>query len=142
MASSIILNLNHTYKDIQKDWIYRDVELDIINEEHTNDWNAVQNSITNLFTFRKGDRILLPEYGNSLLNYVYEPINDLSEKMLRQDIHMMFKMWEPRVEIIMVYITGRPDMHEYDIKIEYDVPSLESFGNIFSTSLKRLNGVA
>ncbi len=142
MASSIILNLNHVKKDIQKDWIYRDVELDIIDENHTNDWAAVQNSITNLFTFRKGDRILLPEYGNALLNYVYEPINELSEKRLRQDIHMMFKMWEPRVEVDKVYIEGRPDMNEYDIEVLYDVPSLETFGNIFTTSLKRLNGVS
>ncbi len=137
MASSIILDLSGFDTNIRKDWIYKDTSF-ISSDEHK-DYMAIQNSIVNLFTFKKGERILLPEYGNDLLHYLYEPINELTEKRMNQDLLIMFEMWEPRVKIDSMSIIGTPDEHKYNIEIIYSIPSLDIYNIAFDFLLARNN---
>ncbi len=64
---SIVFNTSIGTKDVKKNYLYKDVSMDIqALDNHNNDIKvsldieAIQNGIDNIFTFRQGERILLP----------------------------------------------------------------------------------
>ena len=80
--------------------------------------------IYNIFLFAPGERIILPEFGNSLYKYVYEGESEGYLDRLKEDVQEMIERWEPRVKIISVTVVGKPDENRVDIEILYTVPSL------------------
>jgi len=135
--SSVVLDLNFTKNVVEKKWLYKDTNINFTNKLEKTDLSAIQNSINNLFIFRKGERILKPEYGNVLVHFLYEPINNLSEKRFREDLRKMFEDWEPRLEIEYLEIEGFPDEHRYNIKINYSIPSLEEYNLVFEKNFSK-----
>jgi len=122
----------HTY-------VYKDLKLDlqeeVIDIDASIDINAVQNSITNMFTFTKGQRILLPDFGNNLRKFLYEPITDATAKAIGIEICDMFEKWEPRVKITKVRVTPSIDENLYHVIVLYTIPILETSAS-FETTLR------
>lgn len=63
------------------------------------DIKSVQNSIDNIFSWTPGERILNPEFGNRLYQYLYEGINQYNEEQIVAEIRNCVSRWEPRVTI-------------------------------------------
>lgn len=61
------------------------------------DLECIKESVRNMFHWRKGERVLLPEYGNPLLSLVDEPVNQFTEEKIRDSLEKAFSAWEPRV---------------------------------------------
>lgn len=122
-------NLNKT---ISKPYIYKDLSL---SSDSTNadinknigsltDIEAVKSGLSNIFSFHPGERILLPDFGNGLYKYLYEPINDYTSTTIGEEILTMITRWEPRVKILNVNVEAVPDDNEYRISIYYTIPTL------------------
>ena len=88
------------------------------------DMACIKQSIKNLFMFRKGERILLPEYGNPLLAIVDETVTPETEGKIREELYKAFEKWEPRVQLQDIIITPNEEEHIYYVEIKYNVPSL------------------
>lgn len=145
MGSSLIFDLSLGEKDIHKSWTFKDIlsdpdlEIDIKNRDMkvALDHIAVQNSINNMFLFAKGERIILPEFGNSLYEYLYEPVNDITARKIARGILDMFERWEPRVTIINIFVDAIPDQNTFLIEVEYTIPSLGNDTLVFKTSVNK-----
>jgi len=79
----------------------RDILVDI-------DIQAIKNSISNIFNTRKGQKILSPEFGCSLEQYLFEPVSELGAKAIGGTINDAIVKFEPRVDIIKVYVNTNP----------------------------------
>ena len=113
---------NYTYKDVKVDVADKPNNRDI---EDNLDYQAIEGGIFNLFLFNQGERIINPEFGNSLYKYLYEPISELTARKIGEEINLMFTRWEPRVKIEAINIEQDPDQNQYNVEVQYTVPSLQ-----------------
>lgn len=63
---------------------------------------AVQNALDNIFSWIPGERILNPEFGTRLHEYLYEGITQYNEEMIVAEIKSCIGRWEPRVVVTQV----------------------------------------
>ena len=90
--ANISFNVGFGNRTINRDYKFKDLALDIRVDlvdrdlKELTDIAAINNSVANLFFWRKGTRILLPEYGNSLYEYLAEPINALTARNIGNEI--------------------------------------------------------
>lgn len=87
------------------------------------DINAVKTALNNIFAFRPGESILMPEFGiGTLYEYLYSPMDKYLVQKITRTIKDIISLWEPRVRITSIPI-------EYDditikFTIYYDIPEL------------------
>ena len=91
--------------------------------------NAVKQSIHNIFSWLLGERILNPEFGTNLRQYLYEGITSETEELINAEIRQCILRWEPRANIVSitnistVNDTENNTMH---LQIIYTIPSLSN----------------
>ena len=88
------------------------------------DIDALKNSLLNLFSTSPGDKILSPEFGLDLREFIFEPITRDRAFDLQRKIFTGITRFEPRLSIISVVVVPDFDAMEYNISINYSVPTL------------------
>jgi len=114
--------------------VYTDLHLDLKIQENigignfpvvsndlyvNNDIEAIKNSLRNIFNTRKGQKILNPEFGSSLEQFLFEPINAFYAKAIADTISDNITQFEPRVEVLKIQITPQPDENQYYVILIY-----------------------
>ena len=131
--ANIIINLTDQYvaKPSQR-FTFKDISMPLTDTFDANfDLNAIRQSIKNIFSWKKGQRILDPLFGNALESFVYETINDLDIDNMKLAIDRMLK-YEPRMIVTAIDVdqsnTDAIDRNEINISITYDIPQLSIKG--------------
>jgi phage baseplate assembly protein W len=106
------LNRNEVLKDIQAIF---DVE-------------SVKHSVVNALLTTPGEKILDPTYGVDLRQYLFEPIDDFTTDLIRDDIEIKLPRMEPRIVLKSVNVVADEDNNQYNIELQIDVPSLDIYG--------------
>ena len=89
------------------------------------DINAIKNSLNNLFTTTPGEKVLNPEYGLDLRQYLFLPATKDVAKSIRDEMYMQIGRFEPRVKVSNIHITILEDVNEFDITLLINIPSLD-----------------
>jgi phage baseplate assembly protein W len=87
--------------------------------EQDEDVNAIRNSIKNIFTTKKGQKIYDPLFGSSLDQHLFEKVDDFYAKLIGKQILNNIETYEPRIEILKIFVLPIPDQNEYNITIYY-----------------------
>lgn len=98
------------------------------------DLQAVEQSIHNIFHWYRGERILNQEFGNPLIQYIYEPINEDTSRKIGASLKNALNAWDGRINVIEVRVIPYEDDNQYDITVLYDVPIL----NLYSMDYNKL----
>jgi phage baseplate assembly protein W len=106
------LNRNEVLKDVQAIF---DVE-------------SVKNSVVNALLTSPGEKILNPTYGVDLRQYLFEPIDDFTTELIKDDIEIKLPTMEPRIVLKSVNVIADEDNNQYNIELQIDVPSLDVYG--------------
>lgn len=119
------LHLDITQKQIQHPGltdptIGKDIVLDY-------DLAAILNSLNNLFNTLPGQRILLPEFGLNLLQYLFNPVSEENGEVIGNNILNSIIKWEPRVTVQKILVNAIPDENEYDIGLALYVPTFKTY---------------
>ena len=88
---------------------------------------AVMNSVKNIFTWIPGERILNPEFGQRLQQYLYEGITDFNVEQIMSEIRSLALKWEPRINIVKVVNVSTVQQTEentVELKIVFTIPSI------------------
>lgn len=119
---------------VDKEYIYKDLHLDLSLSKTIgignnprdskdiitdNDILAITNSIRNIFTTKKGEKILAPEFGSSLDQYLFEPVNEVYGRLIGDEILNDIQRFEPRIEVSKISVIPNPDQNQYQIFIYY-----------------------
>lgn len=115
LAKNIGLGLNNV---ISKDIL---VDTDLV---------AIKNSIRNIFTTKKGEKILAPEFGCSLEQYLFNPVSDVYGRLIGQEILEAFEKYEPRVEVKKIKVLADPDQNQYEITVLYNFLEIKKQGSL------------
>lgn len=127
-------------RSLENDFLYKDLKLDLENSVYFNrqlnkneilkdiqaiyDVEAVKNSIVTAFLTSPGDKILSPTYGVDLRRYIFEPIDDFTSDIIKDDIETKLPIMEPRITIENVEVIGDEDENTYNITLQINIPSL------------------
>ena len=115
LSSLTVNNTGNIYKDI--------IGALPTNFEAASDVNAIKQSINNIFSWRRGERIINPAFGNIIYNYVDELITDITLKNLRSGILQMMA-YEPRINVVALNITPNAEQNTINISLKYIIPAL------------------
>ena len=126
----------YTYSDIHLDLQQDQVLITIGGKKQKNDIksdynvDAIKNSIFNLFNTRKGQRILLPEYGLNLDQYIFERMSREIAYSIGEDIRIGIQRYEPRVTPLKINVSPSYDINTYEVTIVLYIPALSINTNI------------
>jgi uncharacterized protein len=84
-----------------------------------NDITAIKNSLRNIFTTKKGQKILNPDFGLSLEQYLFQPITNANAKALGTDISTGISRYEPRITVSNIVVNPMFDLEQYYVSVYY-----------------------
>ena len=87
------------------------------------DINAVKNSIKNILQTKKMERRMLTEFGASLEQLLFEPIDETTAKRIGKIMIDELAYWEPRINVTNLLVVADEDNLRYDITLEYSIQS-------------------
>lgn len=129
--AAIIFNVGDNLKTRNENGFkYKDIAIPIKREKNNYDLkanidvDAINGAFKNIFDWNPGERIINPEFGNPILEFMYEPINSDTANRIGNAINSAIEKWEPRVEIVKTQITPNEDANEYYIEINYTIKAL------------------
>ena len=97
---------DYTYADISmtsEPWINKSSNINKMRLKKNMYVDAVKGAAKNIFTWTHGERILLPEFGNTLRKYLYEGITDVNSEQIVAECQMLMTKWEPRAAIDRIF---------------------------------------
>ncbi len=68
--------------------------------EPKDDHDVLRSSIIFIITTRRGERVMLPSFGSSLMNLVFEPGDEVLSASLRTEIVQAVQEWDDRVKFV------------------------------------------
>ena len=101
------------------------------------DENAVKNSLINLFSTMRGSRRMIPQFGTSLYNYLFEQLDDTTAYAIGNELYSVVQMWDDRIEIKDLLVKPNYDKNQYNITIQYLIKSFTEI-QTFQTTLYAL----
>lgn len=87
---------------------------------------AIKNALVNLFNTTPGEKVLNPEFGLNLKRYLFEPLTDLTARIIGETIYEGISKYEPRVRIINIGVVKDIDNQQFDITISIAIPKLSN----------------
>ena len=105
------------------------------------DIQAIVNSLFNLFNTSKGQKILNPEFGINLQQYLFLPVNSDTGELIGQAVMDGIRQYEPRVTVDNVTVYKDEDNNQYQLDISVSVPALNNYtvtlvGNLSISGIK------
>ena len=122
-----------TYSDLKLDLAFdytRNNELlkqkeikDIVNSY---DYDAIKNSIISIFTTIPGQKILNPFFGLNLVQYLFEPVNEITAKNIAADIEYGINTFEPRITLRNIEVAYSEERQIYNILLVFTLPQINN----------------
>lgn len=88
------------------------------------DESAIMNSIKNIFNTTPGEKILNPEFGLNLSQWLFEPVSEFRAQEIGEAIATGLSKWEPRVNLKSVTVVADQENNQYQIKLAITIPQL------------------
>ena len=79
----------------------------------------------------RGERVMRPDFGAGLDDFLFEPINTTTLALIRHRIDESLVTWEPRIRVEKIDVRpslGNPS--RIDIEINYSIRSTNTFYNL------------
>ena len=84
----------------------------------------------NLMTSR-GERLMLPDFGGNLRNFLFEPNTTATRRLLQEDIEKVLGVWEPRITVQSVDVSADPnDARAAVAVVQYQLVATQQSGQI------------
>jgi phage baseplate assembly protein W len=133
------IKLGYLYKDVMFDLVpnftnntelYKDAEQDDLKAIYN--VAAVVNSLKNILTTSPGEKLLNPQFGVDLRDYLFETVSETRAFFIGTDLYNGLTEQEPRIEIDRIDVVAVYDESQYEITVSLSIPSL----NINNVSLR------
>jgi len=66
---------------------------------YAQDNESIREVIWNILMTRPGERLMRPEFGAGLKNYIHQPNNQSTRSLMKDAIRKSIERWEPRIEL-------------------------------------------
>ncbi len=91
----------------------------------------VAEAIWIILTTRRGERIMRPEFGCGLNDYVFAPNNAATRGAIAYQVQQGLTQWEPRIDLMDVRVEADPDRPNLlHISIDYRIRANNALHNL------------
>ncbi len=92
--------------------------------------NEINGAIRMILLTRPGERVMRPEFGCHIWDYLFEPVTARTLGLVEQAAREALARWEPRIEVVdLTAVAGAAD-GEILIQIEYAVRATNDHRNL------------
>ncbi len=93
--------------------------------------DKIRESIMIILGTAKGERVMLPDFGCDIHEYVFSVINTATMTSIESEVKDALLLWEPRIKVLNVEcLTERTDDGVLSISIDYKVRSTNTEFNM------------
>lgn len=93
--------------------------------------DKVRQSIRLILSTRHGERVMRPDFGAGLEDFLFEPLNTTTTALVRHRVETALVLWEPRIDVTAVLVeVGTRATGRLDITIGYRIRSTNTFYNL------------
>ena len=82
---------------------------------------SVMGSIDNILRTRRGERVMLPEFGSSLGSMVFENIDSTMIKFIAHEVKESIERWDNRVSVEQVRVVTEPNRSAVSIVVKFKI---------------------
>lgn len=150
-----IINLDGLKREqVEDTYLYRDIQLDISNNNIqpsvglfrettttdiaiSTDEAAIKNSLINIFSTMPGQKLLNPDFGLNLSQFLFQPVSQTMAFMIGNRILEGLQRYEPRVVVDNVNVFPDEEQSSYEIDLTLKIPKLSNSSMSFSGILKQ-----
>lgn len=99
-----------------------EIELDNGQLRFAEDNPSIRQVIWNILATRPGERLMRPEFGAGLFNYIHQPNNETTRNLIKDAVMRSVTRWEPRVELTSVQVLPDPmQISHVNVSIHYQI---------------------
>ena len=91
--------------------------------------DKVEQAIGIILLTGKGERVMLPQFGAGLRNYVFEPNSPATHRGLEREVRAALIDWEPRINLTSVTARAGDQTNLVLIEIDFIVRATNTFYN-------------
>lgn len=111
---------------------FKDISMSFQENPLTNDLiplkneNAIAQSIKNLVLTTPGERLFNPELGSGIYESLFDQIDIISATQIKTSAENTINTYEPRVRLIEVTVSPRPDDNAFDMTVNYQIIGIDA----------------
>jgi phage baseplate assembly protein W len=83
------------------------------------DIDAVKNSVRHLLVTNNGDRLFHPEIGSNITKLLFEPADELTATLLKDEIRVCLARFERRVEVKAVDVIADSNNNTFYVNLKF-----------------------
>lgn len=84
----------------------------------------IKSSINMILLTRRGERVMLPEFGSNVHLLVFEPNDQILRSLVERYITDDLARWEPRIRLLSIRTLTFDNEHALQVHLEYEIISV------------------
>ena len=106
------------FKDLSMSFKFNPLSGDLITLKNE---NAIARAVRNIVSTTPGEKFFNPEFGSSISEILFENVDDITAVSIQDEIKNCLGNYEPRVELIDVFVDPNFDENQFDVTITYRI---------------------
>jgi hypothetical protein len=91
----------------------------------------IEQAIRIILGTNRGERVMRPDFGAGLAEFVFEPANTTTAELVRKRVEEALVDWEPRIDLQQVTVTiDLNERNRLDIDVSYRVRATNTLHNL------------
>ena len=107
-----------TYHDFSFNFSHNPMSGDVAKKSGA---NAVKAAMLSIMKTNYNERLFQPEIGSGIRALLFEPMNPITEELLKDEVKDCLRRSEPRATILGVTVVGQEDKNRYKVSILFSV---------------------
>ena len=110
--------VSKSFKDVSMSIKFNPLSGDLITLKNE---NAIARAVRNIVSTTPGEKFFNPEFGSSVGEILFENVDDITAVSIQDEIRNCLGNYEPRVELIDVFVDPNFDENQFDVTITYRI---------------------
>ena len=110
--------VSKSFKDLSMSFKFNPLSGDLITLKNE---NAIARAVRNIVSTTPGEKFFNPEFGSSVGEILFENVDDITAVSIQDEIKNCLGNYEPRVELIDVFVDPNFDENQFDVTITYRI---------------------
>ena len=110
--------VSKSFKDLSMSFKFNPLSGDLITLKNE---NAIARAVRNIVSTTPGEKLFSPDFGSSVSEILFENVDDITAVSIEDEIKSCLGNYEPRVELIDVFVDPNFDENQFDVTITYRI---------------------
>ncbi len=114
--------VSKSFKDLSMSFKFSPLSGDLIALKNE---NAIARSVRNIVLTNPGEKFFDPSFGSSVSEILFENVDDITAITIKDEIENSLRNYEPRVELIDVFVDPNYDSNQFDVTVSYKIIGID-----------------